>query len=79
MPLATSLAGHSIHPTLGLVMTGGIGAMVMSTVDGVGFRRLASLPVSSLQFHCQVSAPSATLYTLIILLITRLPSTWTPL
>ncbi len=54
-----SLAGHSIHPELGLVVSGGYVprtgrlATVEATRDGASFKQLADMP-KGVQSHCQV-------------------------
>ncbi len=52
------LTGYSVHPRLGLVITGGHdghggSSRAESTMDGSSFRRHASIPTGS-YCHCQV-------------------------
>ncbi len=62
---AKALAGFSVHPTLGLIISGGVlpsrgqSDSVESTKDGASFRQHASLPVKT-HYHCQARSNCST-------------------
>ncbi len=65
MTVGRKSAGTSMHPTRGLIMTGGLQGnqdpaidLVESTMDGVSFDRSYARMPRALGGHCQVGPPN---------------------